>query len=107
MKFLLERFSLPSVTFSLSGPNIILSILFSNNLILYCGSVYTFQREPVCATVGRLLLGNGSVNKPNQSGTIEDGVFRGVLPEAIQQEVPREQLLLEVERVLEMAVEGD
>jgi hypothetical protein len=44
-------------------------------------SVNTFPREPTRA-IGRLLLGNGSVNIPKQYGTTEDDVFRGVHPEA-------------------------
>jgi hypothetical protein len=68
-------------------------------------SVNTFPQDPKRPTIGRLLVGNGSVNTPK---TIRDnrrqGFFLVVRPEAIKREDKREQTVV---RSLESSVEEE
>jgi hypothetical protein len=73
-------------------------------------SVNTFLQEPTHATIGRLLLGNGSVNTPNRRRCFLWGPPRDYITRSSKEAVSCCCCCCccqELGRVLEMAVEGD
>jgi hypothetical protein len=58
------------------------NLLWRIESLLGNDSVNIFPRKQMRAKIERLLLGNGSLTRLKQYGTIEDGVFRVVRPEA-------------------------